>query len=172
MMTRLADMPLLLAGQVFPYSTHLQYFSTQLAPRLDRQRRFIGPVRFARKRQLLSSAKCLVISSTVAETSSLVAMEALACGTPVVAFRSGALPEIVDHGITGFIVDTVDEMAEALRAVEALDPEKCRQIARRKYSAQVMGKMYLNLYEQMITQSTPEYVTPIGSSGRQWAIAH
>ena len=147
---RIAGVPLLLGGQVFPYDSHLRYFDEEIRPRLDRYRRFIGPIRFARKRSLLSHAKCLVIPSTVAETSSLVAMEALACGTPVIAFRSGALPEIVDHGRTGFIVDGVEEMAEAMRNVDSLDPACCRRAARVRFSAQAMTTEYLALYERLI----------------------
>lgn len=145
-----AGVQLLLAGQVFPYESHLQYFETEIATRLDRLRRFIGPLRFARKRRLLARAKCLVIPSTVAETSSLVAMEALACGTPVVAMRSGALPEIVTDGCTGFIVKNVEEMAEALAIVEHLDAENCRRAARKNFSARFMAMQYLDLYDQLI----------------------
>jgi len=164
-----ADIPLLLAGQVFPYEAHVKYFNQQIVPRLDWKRRFIGPLRFSRKRSLLSRARCLVITSSVAETSSLVAMEALACGTPVVAFRSGALPEIVDHGETGYIVDTLEEMAAALRAVDSLDPEKCREVARRKFSSHVMAGRYLSLYEQLISSQFQEPVVSAGSSDRLWA---
>jgi len=145
-----AGVQLLLAGQVFPYESHLRYFEAEIAPRLDHLRRFIGPLRFARKRLLLARAKCLVIPSTVAETSSLVAMEALACGTPVIAMRSGALPEIVTQGCTGFIVDSVEEMAEALSGVESLDPENCRRAARQNFSARFMATQYLDLYERLI----------------------
>jgi glycosyltransferase involved in cell wall biosynthesis len=141
---------LLLAGQVFPYDSHLEYFAKEIRPRLDKRRRFLGPVGFARKKRLLAQARCLVIPSTVSETSSLVAMEALACGTPVIASRSGALPEIVEHGRTGFIVNNVDEMAWALREVSAIDPEECRRVARSRFSACAMSATYLNVYERMI----------------------
>jgi glycosyltransferase involved in cell wall biosynthesis len=97
-----------------------------------------------------------VIPSTVSETSSLVAMEAMACGTPVIAFRTGALPEIVDHGRTGFIVDDVDQMASALREVAMLDPEECRRAARSRFSAHTMSSTYLHLYESMIQQYAGE----------------
>jgi glycosyltransferase involved in cell wall biosynthesis len=155
-----AGVPLVLAGQVFPYPLHFEYFNREIQPRLDELRRFIGPVRFSRKRSLLSRARCLVISSGVAETSSLVAMEALACGTPVVTFGCGALPEVIEHGETGFIVDNVKEMAEAIRAAGSLDGEKCRTAARHRFSGQAMAARYLSLYERLITSNSEEVTVP------------
>jgi glycosyltransferase involved in cell wall biosynthesis len=149
---RQARMPLLLAGEVFPYQSHLEYFDQEIAPRLDQERRFLGPLGFASKKRILSQARCLLIPSQVAETSSLVAMEALACGTPVVAFDSGALPEIVEHGRTGFIVSNVREMARALKLAADLNPEDCRRAARTKFSADTMGARYLDLYDTLITK--------------------
>ena len=91
-----ARVPLFIAGQVFPYEAHLQYFNNQIAPRLSAPNRFLGPLGRQRKQRFLAAARCVLVPSLVAETSSLVAMEALSCGTPVVAFRSGALTEILD----------------------------------------------------------------------------
>jgi glycosyltransferase involved in cell wall biosynthesis len=145
-----AGIELLLAGQVFPYESHLKYFKTEIVPRLDKLRRFVGPLRFGRKKRLLAQAQCLVIPSTVAETSSLVAMESFACGTPVVAFRSGALPEIVEHGRTGFVVSDVREMAQALLKVNRLDSEACRAAAQSRFSGQIMAGKYLDLYDHLI----------------------
>jgi glycosyltransferase involved in cell wall biosynthesis len=157
---------LFLAGQVFPYDSHLEYFANEIQPRLDKQRRFLGPVGFARKKRLLAQARCLVIPSTVSETSSLVAMEAMACGTPVIAFRTGALPEIVDHGRTGFIVNDIDEMAWALREVALVDPAACRHVARSRFCANTMSAAYLNLYERMIQRHARELRDARGAS--QW----
>jgi glycosyltransferase involved in cell wall biosynthesis len=145
-----AGMDLLLAGQVFPYADHEAYFREQIEPRLDRRRRFVGPVGFSAKRKLLTRAKCLIIPSQVAETSSLVAMEAMACGTPVIAMRSGALPEVVEEGRTGFVVSNLDEMTRALQRVNELDNEICRATARARFSANTMSERYLALYEDLI----------------------
>ena len=118
-------------------------------PRLDRRRRYLGPVGFIRKRRLLAAARCLLVPSLVAETSSLVAMEAAACGTPVIAFRSGALPEVVEDGRTGFLVDDVDGMAEAIRRVDRIDPAACREAARRRFSNRRMAAAYLDRYQML-----------------------
>jgi glycosyltransferase involved in cell wall biosynthesis len=146
----LADFPLIVAGEIFRYREHADYFQSSLQPRLDgRMRRFIGPIGFPRKRRLLAAARCLLVPSLVPETSSLVAMEALACGTPVVAYPSGALSEIVEHGRTGFLVDTPREMARAIHHAAQLRPEVCRAAARERFSAERMIRQYLGLYERL-----------------------
>ena len=76
-------------------------------------------------------------------------MEALACGTPVVAFASGALPEIVEHGRTGFVVRDAAEMADAIGACAALDPEDCLRAARERFSEEAMAARYLACYERL-----------------------
>lgn len=150
-----AAMPVILAGQVFPYEAHERYFREQVAPRLDRRRRFIGPLAFDRKRRLLAAARCLLLPTLAPETSSLVAMEALACGTPVVAFPSGAIPEIVEHGVTGFLVRDAAEMADAIDACAALDPRRCRAAALERFSIDRMLARYFHVYHQLARARTP-----------------
>jgi glycosyltransferase involved in cell wall biosynthesis len=155
---REARIPAVIAGEVFRYRAHQDYFRKEILPRLEgahsgqngvRPSRFIGPAGFARKRRLLAAARCLLAPSLVPETSSLVSMEAMACGTPVIAFRSGALPEIVQHGRTGFIVNNAHEMAEAIRQVDAIDPEECRATALKRFSAHRMINEYLSWYKKL-----------------------
>ena len=146
---RAAEVPMLLAGEVFPYAAHQAYFRNEVLPRLDRRRRYVGPVGFSQKRRLLAAARCLLVPSLVAETSSLVAMEAAACGTPVIAFRNGALPEVVEDGHTGFLVEDVDGMAAAIRRVDAIDPGACRETARRRFSIERMAAAYIERYRML-----------------------
>ncbi len=113
---------------------------------LDEWRRFLGPLPFARKRRLLSAARCLLVPSLAAETSSLVAMEAAACGTPVIAFRAGALADIVVDGETGFLVDDAHEMAARIDDVACIDPERCRALARAHFPIERMTDDYLERY--------------------------
>lgn len=148
-----AGIPLLVAGEVFPYEWHQQYFQNEIVPRLDRERRFLGPVEFARKRRLMTAARCLLAPSLAPETSSLVAMESLACGTPVIAFPNGALPDIVEHGRTGFIVHTMEEMADAIEACADLDPDACRETARRRFSLDRMTEDYIAVYRRLAGQA-------------------
>jgi hypothetical protein len=150
-----AGVSLLLAGAVFPYAAHQADFAAEVAPRLDRHRRWIGPVGFARKRRLLSAARCLLVPSLAEETGSLVAMEALACGTPVVAFPAGALADLVESGRTGFLVRDAAEMARAIRDVGRIDPEACRRSARERFSAQRMTDAYLARYAALSHQPAP-----------------
>ncbi len=145
----LAGTPLLLGGAVFPYPDHQHYFEHQVAPLLDGARRFLGPLGFGRKRRLLAAAQCLLVPSTAPETSSLVAMEALACGTPVIAYPSGALPEIVEDGRTGFLVRDPAAMAAAMAKVGTIDREACREAARTRFDARTMAAAYIALYQRL-----------------------
>jgi len=145
-----ARTPLILAGEVFRYEAHERYFWEKIRPGLGRGYRYIGPVGFKRKRRLLTSARCLLAPSLAPETSSLVTMEALACGTPVIAFPSGALADLVDHGETGYLVHDTSEMAEAIKAAACLNSNLCRQVARDRFSADRMVQRYFGLYQQLI----------------------
>jgi glycosyltransferase involved in cell wall biosynthesis len=146
---RQAKIPLLIAGHAFGYPEHRRYFDEEVRPHLGQNCRFLGPVEFARKRRLLTAARCLLVPSLAPETSSLVAREALACGTPVVAFPNGALPEVVEHGRTGFLVADAAGMAEAIRDATRLNPETCRAVARNRFSLERMTARYLDLYTRL-----------------------
>ena len=148
-----ADVPLLLAGEVFAWTEHRRYFETCLAPRLDARRRWIGPVGGARERRLLAEARCLLVPSRAAETSSLVEMEAIAAGTPVIAYRAGALPEIVDDGVTGRLVDGVEAMAAAIGSVERIRASTCRRVAAMRFDAARTTAQYLSLYRRLASRA-------------------
>jgi len=150
---RLAGLPLILAGQVYPFSYHQQYFQREIAPHLDNGfpgvRLAEGPT-VAQKTRLLSNARAVLVPSLAEETSSLVAMEAAACGTPVIAIRRGALPEVVRHGITGFLVDSVEEMAPAVGRLDQIQPANCRRHAEQNFSAARMADNYEQLYGRVL----------------------
>jgi glycosyltransferase involved in cell wall biosynthesis len=141
---------MLLAGKVYPFREHQAYFAEEIVPELDSQRRYIGPLAMRGKRRLLSAASCLIVPSLAPETSSLVSREALACGTPVVAFATGALPEVVRQGETGILVQHQDELADAIRACRSLDPERCRQMAQQRFSAHRMVENYIATYRGIL----------------------
>lgn len=143
------DLRMLIAGPVHPFRDHEVYFSQQVQPLLDDKRQYVGAVGLDSKKRLFAEAKCLLIPSLVAETSSLVAMEALSSGTPVVAFRSGALPEIVEHGVTGFIVESQEEMEDAVKRIDDISPATCREHAQTRWSASRMADDYIKLYESL-----------------------
>jgi len=156
-----AHVRVIIGGQVYPYRAHQQYFEEKVQPQLVNRDRgaehyFAGPLSPQRRQQLLAEAKCLLHPTLAPETSSLVAMEALAAGTPVIAYKSGALPEIVEDGVTGFLVNDVDEMAEAIGKVDSISPAACLEAAQRRFSKQRMIERYFDLYHRIL-QKRPTY---------------
>ena len=146
---REAGLPLLVGGKVYPYPSHLAYFRDAIEPHLDPCCRFLGPLAMARKTRLLAAARCLIVPSLAPETSSLVAMEALASGTPVVGLRSGALPEIIQEGKTGFLVESEAGLAAAVSRAHELCASVCRAEALQRFSAAAMTARYLVRYREL-----------------------
>ncbi len=145
-----AGLPLIIAGQVYPFSYHEQYFVREIRPHLDGSVRFVEMPTLAQKIDLLRHARTVLVPSLVDETSSLVAMEAMACGTPVIAFRRGALPEVIDHSVTGFIVDSPAEMAQAVARSTDISSIACRAHVMARFSAARMADDYETLYRQIV----------------------
>lgn len=144
---------LVLAGQVYPFSWHQLYFDQEIAPRLERlgeRVEWIQAPSFEEKVKLLSNARALLLPTLAPETSSLVAMEAMACGTPVIAFPNGALPEIVEDGVTGVFVTDVDAMAKAIGKVKKLSPEIARRRADERFSSRTLAEGYERLYQTVL----------------------
>ena len=146
--------PIVIAGQVYPFSYHRQFFDREIEPRLRQNpnAQWIDSPSAPLKCDLLRSAAALLITSLVNETSSLVAMEAAACGTPVIAFRRGAIPEVVKNGITGFVVDGIQEAVEALKRLPTLSSIECHRHAMRHFSGERMANVYERLYTSLLSR--------------------
>ncbi len=149
---RLAGVPCVLGGEVFPYEDHLRYLREEIEPRLGPAARWPGALTGERKRRFLQAARCVLLPTVAPETSSLAAIEALAAGTPVIAFRSGALPEIITDGETGFLVDSVEAMAEAIGRTGEIDPAHCRAVAARRFGFAPMAERYRTAYADALSR--------------------
>jgi glycosyltransferase involved in cell wall biosynthesis len=148
-----AGLPLIIAGQVYPFSYHQEYFIREVASRLDRARvqvQFVQKPSFTEKLHLLQNARALLIPALADETSSLVAMEAMACGTPVIAFRRGALPEVIADEKTGFVVNSLDELVQATRRAHEISPQACRTRIEDLYDSRRMTGDYEALYRRVL----------------------
>jgi glycosyltransferase involved in cell wall biosynthesis len=147
-----AGLPIIVAGQVYPFQWHQEYWEREVKPRIDHDRvRWVELPSFEEKARLLREARALLVTSQVAETTSLVALEAMACGTPVIAFGTGALKEAVTKE-TGFLVKDVAGMARAcsdLGNIRALD---CRRWVEQEYSVQAMADGYEALIQELEEQ--------------------
>jgi glycosyltransferase involved in cell wall biosynthesis len=156
---RRTGLPLALAGQVYPFTYHQRYYNDYVRPHLGSVNppiSFFETPTLDRKLQLLANARALLVPSLVEETSSLVAMEAMACGTPVIGFRRGAIPEVVIDRVTGFIVDNEDEMADAVWRAEEINPHACRVHVETNYSSARMAGEYEKLYESALARREEE----------------
>lgn len=139
---------LIIAGKVDRVDQ--KYFETAVAPLLSGPEiSFFGEADAAQKRELLVHARCLLHPVTWPEPFGLVMAEAMACGTPVIAFRRGSIPEVISDGETGYVVDTLDEMIDAVGKLRALDPRRCRAHVAGRFSAEQMVLGYERLYQNL-----------------------
>ncbi|MFA4904517.1 MAG: glycosyltransferase family 4 protein [Desulfobaccales bacterium] len=147
-LAREAGMRLIIAGPVF--TPDQPYFDAQIRAHIDGDRIvYLGPADHARKVDLMKRARALVLPLEVDETFGLAMIEAMACGTPVLAYDRGAVPEVVAQGETGFIVKTYEELRDSLAGLAALDPRRCREHVAQNFSRDRMVTAYLDLYGEM-----------------------
>lgn len=127
------------------------YYRDDILPRLiPGQIDYIGSVSGNQKMKFINKARALLFPIDWEEPFGLAVIEALACGTPVVAMHRGALPEIIEHGYNGFLAKTENEFKEYMLRVKEIKPENCRESVERKFSAKVMAQQYLDRYQQII----------------------
>ena len=145
---RRADRPLVIAGTVA--SEHRAYFDRAIAPSVDGDRvRYVGPVDDRAKNDWLGRCAALVMPIQWDEPFGIVMAEALACGTPVVAFERGAVPEVVDNGVTGFVCGDVAGMIAAVGRLHTIDRQACRAAAEARFSARSLVDAYEALYFEL-----------------------
>ncbi len=130
-----------------------RYFTEQVEPHVDGDRvTFLGSVGSEQRAQVLGSAAVLLHPIAFDEPFGLSVVEAMACGTPVVAYRRGSMSEVVDEGVTGFLVEDIDSAVTAISAAVQLDRRLVAARARERYSVTRMVSEYLQVYEQLITR--------------------
>jgi glycosyltransferase involved in cell wall biosynthesis len=146
-----AGIPLVLAGKCSE-PAEKAYFTTSVQPQLTDNDSLFGQADATAKRSLLARARCLVFPSQWEEPFGMVMIEAMACGTPVVALRRGAVPEIVADGVTGFICDDPDALAGAIRRTHVLDPAACRRHVKDHFSAEQLAVRYEEIYLRVLDE--------------------
>jgi glycosyltransferase involved in cell wall biosynthesis len=142
-----------------------EYFESQVRPLLRHPLiEYIGEIDEAQKDELLGNARALLFPIDWPEPFGLVLIEALACGTPVVAYRCGSVPEVIEHGITGFIVDDQQEAVEAARYIGRIDRLVCRNAFERRFTAHRMAQHYLAVYRTLQGEAVSTTVPPAESA--------
>ena len=128
-----------------------EYYRSEVEPHLDEEIQYLGEVSHEDKLDLLANARCLLVPIRWNEPFGMVMVEAMACGTPVLAFAEGAAPEIIEDGKTGFLCRDETDMAEAISKVDELDRQACRASVESYFSAKRMVREHLELFEQILS---------------------
>jgi glycosyltransferase involved in cell wall biosynthesis len=145
-----SGLPLKIAGKK-QEPAEQQYFDELVAPHLrEGQIEYLGEVTHGEKVELLQNARATLFPIDWEEPFGLVMIESIACGTPVIATRRGSVPEVIEHGRTGIVVDDYAEMADALAAADALDVHELRRAAEERFSKERMVAHYLRIYEDAV----------------------
>jgi glycosyltransferase involved in cell wall biosynthesis len=151
---RACGTPLRIAAKVDPADR--DYFESVIEPLLDDPLvTFVGEIGEKAKNDFIGNARALLMPIDWPEPFGLVMIEAMACGTPVIAYRHGSVPEIIDHGVTGFIVSNQEQAIAAAKDVDRIDRGRCRQVFEQRFAARVMARHYLDVYRQLVDARIP-----------------
>jgi len=136
-----------------------EYFEEHIEPMLEHDHvDFIGEIGPADKGDFLGHAHALLFPIDWAEPFGLVMIEAMACGTPTVAYRSGSVPEVITEGVSGFIVETIDEAVEAVGRLHDISRDGCRASFEKRFTVERMARDYVKVYERLIERGAPARV--------------
>jgi glycosyltransferase involved in cell wall biosynthesis len=134
-----------------------KYFKSAIEPLLcDSLVEVVGEIGDREKDEFLGNAYALLLPIDWPEPFGLVMIEAMACGTPVIAYCGGAVPEIMEEGHTGFIVEELEGAVEAARRIPKLSRKRCREVFERRFTATRMANDYLRVYERLINRKQDE----------------
>lgn len=143
------ETPLIIAGNID--KKHQPYFKNAIKPHLSNPLiKYVGLVNDEQKRKWFRGAKAFLFPIKWEEPFGIVMAESMACGTPVIGFNRGSVPEVVKEGTTGFKVNTVSEMMEAVKNIDSIDRNEVRNDAENRFSVEVIGRKYLELFESKL----------------------
>ncbi|MET1046627.1 MAG: glycosyltransferase family 4 protein [Hyphomicrobium sp.] len=157
---RRAGLPLRIAAKID--SADLDYFVAKIEPLLKAPGvEFIGEIGESEKSEFLGNARAVLFPISWPEPFGLVMIEAMACGTPVIGFNHGSVSEVISHGVTGFIVDSIDEAVQAVQHVKSLDRAEVRACFERRFSVDVMAQGYEAAYRTVLQTAGAEKVVQV-----------
>jgi glycosyltransferase involved in cell wall biosynthesis len=141
----------------------VEYYDAEVKPLLtDANVEFIGEINDAKKPAFLSGAKALMFAIDWPEPFGLVMIEAMACGCPVIAFRRGSVPEVMDEGVTGFVVDNIEQAVAACARIPELNRANIRRVFEKKWTARRMAEDYVDVYERLIFEAGRPQLRAVG----------
>ena len=140
---------LIISGNILPQ--YADYFEFRIKPLIDgKQIQFVGASDFSKKIELLKNAKAFLFPIKRPEPFGLVVIEALGCGVPVIAFKEGSLEELIENGKTGFLVESIEEACQALKKIDQISRENCREHVEKNFSLKRMVNRYEKLYKKIL----------------------
>ncbi len=144
------NIPLKIAGPLDNSEANQKYFHSRIAPHLGSQIEYLGPLSFDQKQVFLSNALATLLPIQWDEPFGLVAIESLASGTPVIAWNRAALPEIIEDGRSGFLVNSVSEMVEKISKLSQINRADCRKRVEENFTSEIMTTKYESLYQSLL----------------------
>ncbi|MDI6883383.1 MAG: glycosyltransferase family 4 protein [Patescibacteria group bacterium] len=146
---KLSGEKLIISGNILPQ--YADYFKFRIKPLIDgKQIQFVGASDFAKKVELFKNAKAFIFPVKRPEPFGLVVIEAMACGTPVIAFKEGSLPELIEDGKTGFLVSSVEEACQSLKKIDKISRGYCREYVEKNFNLKRMVNRYEKLYKKIM----------------------
>jgi glycosyltransferase involved in cell wall biosynthesis len=137
---------LIIAGNISPLEEEQQYFKQEIEPNVDgSQIQYVGAVNDEQKDKFLGMAKAMLFPIDVREAFGMVMVEAMACGTPVIGFAKGAVPEVIENGITGFVVTNKEQMIDKVKLIDTINRKICRESAQSRFDVKVVVQKYLSI---------------------------